>query len=129
MIRITGTRQSSPKAKRRVRKVNGGAYCSPIFVAMKPEPQTVTKYQASSALKLRPWKKALFTSRLAAHAVAALFLGAVERTVRCLDHRLGRGESVVPLRYADADRDGHRIPAPPAAALALAAFALLRSIG
>jgi hypothetical protein len=30
--RMTGSRHSRPKAKRRVRKVNGGAYCRPALV-------------------------------------------------------------------------------------------------
>src|SRR5258706_10127004 len=45
----TGARHKRPKPKRSVRKVNGGAYCSPIFVATYPEPHTATKYQARSA--------------------------------------------------------------------------------
>src|SRR5258706_16142528 len=45
----TGARHRRPKPKRSVRKVNGGAYCSPIFVATYPEPHTATKYHARSA--------------------------------------------------------------------------------
>src|SRR4051812_46801976 len=45
----TGARHNRPKPKRSVRKVNGGAYCSPIFVATYPEPHTATKYHARSA--------------------------------------------------------------------------------
>src|SRR6478672_9098673 len=44
-----GMRKARPKAKRRLRKVKGGAYCSPTLVATYPEPHTATKYQASSA--------------------------------------------------------------------------------
>src|SRR5690349_15660046 len=44
-----GMRQAVPKAKRSAMNVNGGACCNPILVAMKPEPQTATKYQARAA--------------------------------------------------------------------------------
>ena len=40
-----------PKAKRSARNVKGGACCRPIFVAMKPLPQTETKYHASAESK------------------------------------------------------------------------------
>src|SRR4051794_1829208 len=43
-----GTRHRMPKVKRSVRNVNGGACCRPIFVAMKPDPHTATKYHAST---------------------------------------------------------------------------------
>src|SRR5919202_4548288 len=45
----TGARHSSPNEKRSVRKVKGGAYCRPSFVATYPVPHTATKYQARSA--------------------------------------------------------------------------------
>jgi len=32
-MKTMGSRTARPKKKRRLRKVNGGAYCSPSFVA------------------------------------------------------------------------------------------------
>src|SRR5688500_15622362 len=127
-ISSTGSRHASPKTKRSVRNVKGGAYCRPILVAMKPEPHTLTKYHASSASKPRLLEMLELTARSAAHPVAAFFLRAVERAVRGLDHGLRRDQAVLALRHADADGDAHGIPAAPAAALALAALRLLRSV-
>lgn len=44
-----------PNAKRNARKVKGAV--RPIFVAMKPEPHTATKYQASAGSSQRRSEK------------------------------------------------------------------------
>src|SRR5208283_4653861 len=48
-----GSRHARPNVNRNERKVNGAAYCKPILVATKPEPQTVTKYHASNVSSQR----------------------------------------------------------------------------
>ena len=53
--RTTGIRHSTPKAKRKARKVNGAAYWMPILVAINPEPQIMTKYHARKASAMRGW--------------------------------------------------------------------------
>src|SRR5262245_23694283 len=54
----TGARQISANRKRRLRKVNGAAYCSPALVATYPAPHTATKYQATRAFIERADSKA-----------------------------------------------------------------------
>lgn len=48
MSMTIGSRQAIPTANLKLRKVNGAACCKPTFVARKPDPQTLTKYHASS---------------------------------------------------------------------------------
>src|SRR5262245_14388163 len=115
MMSSIGTRHASPNRKRSVRKVNGGAYCKPILVAMKPEPHTVTKYQASAASNQEDRG---CTNGLFADPVAPLFLGAVERAVGGFDYRLRGAEAVGALRHPYAYRHRHRVLAAPPAALA-----------
>src|SRR5262245_32233184 len=130
MMMSIGTRHARPNRKRSVRNVKGGAYWSPILVAMKPEPQTLTKYQASAASNQegRDGVVVMEGARLPADQVAPLLLGAVERSVGGLDHFLGSAEAVVTLGDADAHRHRYRVSPAPAAALALRAAALARAV-